>query len=77
MRNYFYVSSDDREEYDAYVKEARKGERAMLLLMGRFREAMDENYRDNRLWRKYFANHPLWNESYKSDESDEADEGQG
>ena len=32
-------------------KEAQKGERAMLLVLRRFRELVDENYRSERYWR--------------------------
>jgi hypothetical protein len=41
-------------------------------LLGRFREAMGENYRDNRHWRKYLANHPLFDE-----QPDEGETGTG
>ena len=73
--SFYYESSDEREEHDTYTKEARKGERDTLLLMGRFREAMDENYRDNRRFRKYFAHHTPWPPfPYESDDSDLDDE---
>jgi hypothetical protein len=73
--HFFYESAgDNQEEYDAYLEEARKGERTMLLLLGRFREAIDENYRENRRFRKYFANRPSWPPfHYESDPPDEED----